>query len=260
MRITWIGHSTVAVEVDGVALLTDPVLRSRVAHLRRVVPPAEPPAVDAVLVSHVHYDHLDLPSLRGLGRHRRLVVPKGAAGLLRLWGFRDVTELDVGGEVEIGGVTVRATPAEHSAWRPGVSRTTPSLGFVVLGSSTAYFAGDTDVFDGMGSLVPALDVALLPVAGWGPRVPAGHLDPEGAARALALLRPRVAVPIHWGTYRRLGLSTDPAALREPAEEFARLAAEAAPAVRVVVLEPGAGFDLSSAEGEAAGGPDRQTPR
>jgi L-ascorbate metabolism protein UlaG (beta-lactamase superfamily) len=90
----------------------------------------------------------------------------------------------------------------------------------------------------MRDLQPDLDVALLPVAGWGPRLGPGHLDPAGAAEALGLLQPRVAIPIHWGTYRRVGLNRDRALLREPAESFARLAAETAPEVEIRILEPG----------------------
>jgi L-ascorbate metabolism protein UlaG (beta-lactamase superfamily) len=87
---------------------------------------------------------------------------------------------------------------------------------------------------------------LLPVAGWGARLPAGHLDPTGAAHALTLLRPRIAVPIHWGTYRRIGLDRDAALLRMPAETFARLAREAAPDVDVQILPVGGSLELSPA--------------
>jgi L-ascorbate metabolism protein UlaG (beta-lactamase superfamily) len=96
----------------------------------------------------------------------------------------------------------------------------------------------------MSRMAPDLDVALLPVAGWGPRVPRGHLDPERAAQALKLLRPRIAVPIHWGTYRRVGLSREAKLLREPAETFARLAAEVAPEVDVRILPVGGRLELA----------------
>ena len=106
-----------------------------------------------------------------------------------------------------------------------------------------YFAGDTDLFDGMRELAPDLDVALLPIAGWGPRTPAGHLDPLRAAQALALLRPRTAVPIHWGTYRRIGLRGREALLRAPADAFARHARELAPEVEVRTLSVGESLEL-----------------
>jgi L-ascorbate metabolism protein UlaG (beta-lactamase superfamily) len=216
-----------------VRLLTDPVLRRRVLHLQRRVPlPAETVSdVSAALVSHVHYDHFDMPSLRSLGRHTPVVAPRGTGRLVR--GFADVHEVDVGDEVRFDGVTVRATHAEHHGARL-LMRSVPSLGFVISGSRTIYFAGDTDLFEGMSELAGSLDLALLPVAGWGSKVGPGHLDPERAARALALLRPRVAVPIHCGT---LSVPRKPVSA-EPPETFRRTAAEVAPDVDVRVLRPG----------------------
>jgi L-ascorbate metabolism protein UlaG (beta-lactamase superfamily) len=187
--------------------------------------------VDAALVSHVHYDHLDRPSLRRLGADVTLVVPVGARRLLR--GFSDVREVDVGDEVRFGDVTVHATPAEHRSARLTL-RSAPALGFLVSGSRRLYFAGDTDLFEGMAGLAGSLDVALLPVAGWGPKVGPGHLDPERAAHALRLLRPRLAVPIHWGTLSLAHRKTS----SDPPEEFRRHAAELAPGVEVRVVEPG----------------------
>jgi L-ascorbate metabolism protein UlaG (beta-lactamase superfamily) len=151
-------------------------------------------------------------------------------------------ELKSGEETRVGSLTIRATHAEHMG-RRGLFGATDALGYLVLGSGRVYFAGDTDIFEGMGSFAANLDVALLPVAGWGSRLPRGHLDPLRAAEALRLLRPRVAIPIHWGTYRRIGLSRDPAVLRGPAESFARLAAELAPDVDVRVVPVGGTLDL-----------------
>jgi L-ascorbate metabolism protein UlaG (beta-lactamase superfamily) len=252
-RITWVGHSTVLLELGGVRLATDPVLRSRVAHLRRVSPPAaELPALDAVLISHVHYDHLDLPSLRRIRGLGCVVVPRGAGALLRRQGLAEVVEVAVGDELSFGSVVVRVTQASHSARRPGVDRSTDSLGFLVSAGVNVYFAGDTDVFDGMRALAPELDLALLPVAGWGRRVPEGHLDPGRAAEALGLLRPRLAVPIHWGTYRMLALRSAPDVLRVPVEEFKQAAARLAPEVEVVVLAPGSSCTVSRPAGVPSG--------
>lgn len=246
MRITWVGHSTVLAEADGVRLLTDPLLRPRVGHLRRVAGPAPPISgeIDAVLLSHVHWDHLDLRSL-DLVPARRLIVPRGAGRLLGR--FEGVVELDERESVTIGPLTVRATHAEHHTRRLPFGATTPALGYLIEASRRVYFAGDTDVFDGMRELAPALDLALLPIDGWGPRVGPGHLDPQRAAEALQLLGPRIAVPVHWGTYRRLGLSRDPATLREPAIRFERIAAELAPEVEVRVLVPGERLEVPSVE-------------
>jgi L-ascorbate metabolism protein UlaG (beta-lactamase superfamily) len=219
-------------ELDGVRLLTDPVLRKRVLHLRRRVPLPSEPLTDltAALVSHVHYDHLDLPSLRSLGAVP-VVVPRGARRAVRR--LADVRELDVGEEIRFGAVSVLATPAEHESARL-LHRSSRAVGYVVSGSRRVYFAGDTDLFPEMAGLAESLDVALVPVAGWGSKVGVGHLDPERAARAVQLLKPRVAVPIHWGT-----LSTpNRAASDEPPEAFRRFAAELAPDVDVRILRPG----------------------
>jgi L-ascorbate metabolism protein UlaG (beta-lactamase superfamily) len=241
-KVTWLGHSTVLVDSAGVRMLTDPLLRRRLGHVLRVAGRyVVAPDVDAVLVSHVHYDHLDLPSLRSVGA-RCVVVPRGARGLVdgRLGG--NVVELDEGDELSLGPLAVRATHAEHDGRRHPFARHLPSLGYLLIGQSRVYFAGDTDLFGGMRDLAP-LDLALLPIAGWGPRVGPGHLDARSAAEALRLLRPRMAIPIHWGTYRRVGMSRDPAALRAPAEAFEMFAADLAPEVQICTLSPGEALSI-----------------
>jgi L-ascorbate metabolism protein UlaG (beta-lactamase superfamily) len=230
----------VLLELDGVRLLTDPVLRSRMLHLRRSgrVDMDTVRHVDAALVSHAHWDHLDLRSLDRLAGKPQFVVPRGMGATLRRRGLANVEEVDVGDVVEIGAVTVTATFADHDGRRGPLAPRSPSLGYVVTGTQRVYFAGDTDLFDEMGEL-GQLDAALLPVAGWGPRLPPGHLDPRRAAEALGLLRPRVAIPIHWGTYSVISLRRrDAARDRVPAEEFERLAHELAPEVDIHVLAHG----------------------
>jgi L-ascorbate metabolism protein UlaG (beta-lactamase superfamily) len=201
--------------------------------------------VDAVLVSHAHLDHLDPPSLARLGRDQRIVVPEGAGSPLRRRGFSRVEELRAGDEVRIGEVVVRATHAEHAGQRLGAIASrlrgwegALALGYLVAGRRRVYFAGDTDLFAGMSDLAPELSLALLPVWGWGPRVGPGHLDPRRAAEALRLLGPRVAIPIHWGTFAALWTRAAPGASAEPALAFRRHAREVAPAVDVRVLAPG----------------------
>jgi L-ascorbate metabolism protein UlaG (beta-lactamase superfamily) len=237
-RLVYVGHATVLVEVDGVRLLTDPVLRKRILHLRRRVPLASEPLRDlsAMLVSHVHYDHLDLPSLRSLGRDVPVVVPRGTRRILR--GFSDVRELRVYEETRIGDVTVRAVPAVHAGARLTM-RSVASLGYVIEGSRSVYFAGDTDLFPEMAGLSPGLDVALVPVAGWGSKVGAGHLDARRAAQAVRLLEPKLAVPIHWGTLSVLRQEVS----AQPALDFAELVTEVAPDVEVQILQPGESLEL-----------------
>jgi L-ascorbate metabolism protein UlaG (beta-lactamase superfamily) len=243
------------IEVDGVRLLTDPLLRDRVAHLRRQVPSLGPDVyanLDAVLISHLHHDHLDMASLRLLGLDTSLLVPAGAGELLRRQGFTDVTELCVGEAANVGvdpatvsdaatvgALTVIAVEAQHDGRRhPGGARA-EALGYLVRGRRTVYFAGDTELFDGMAGLAPRLDVALLPVAGWGPTLGAGHMDPLDAARAARALAPRVAIPIHWGTLLPIGVARrHRARLGDPPRIFAEHVASLAPGVEVRILEPG----------------------
>ena len=148
----------------------------------------------------MHHDHLDLPSLRGLDPSAPVLAPPDAAGALRR-ARRPVRALVPGEEVEVAGVTVRAVRADHDGRRYPVGTAVNSLGFVAGG---VYFAGDTEPFPEMAELAGTLDAALLPVSGWGPKTGPGHMDPREAAEALALVRPRLAVPIHWGTYHRIG--------------------------------------------------------
>jgi L-ascorbate metabolism protein UlaG (beta-lactamase superfamily) len=239
--LRWLGHATALLEVGGVRLLTDPLLGSRLGHLSRRVPvPGEVGRVDAVLVSHVHRDHLDMSSLAALAGTPAIVVPVRAGDLLRKRGFEHVIELGEGETTALRGVRVTAVAAHHRARRGLLSPWVPSLGFVIEGDVRVYFAGDTDVYEAMEDLAP-LEVALLPVWGWGPRLGHGHLNPRTAAEALRLLRPRVAVPIHWGTFFPIGLGGR--RLADPPHEFARHAAELAPDVEVRVLEPGESFEL-----------------
>jgi L-ascorbate metabolism protein UlaG (beta-lactamase superfamily) len=139
----------------------------------------------------------------------------------------------------VGALTVIAVEAQHDGRRhPGGARA-EALGYLVRGRRTVYFAGDTELFDGMAGLAPRLDVALLPVAGWGPTLGAGHMDPLDAARAARALAPRVAIPIHWGTLLPIGVARrHRARLGDPPRIFAEHVASLAPGVEVRILEPG----------------------
>jgi L-ascorbate metabolism protein UlaG (beta-lactamase superfamily) len=247
-RVTFVGHATVLAELGGARLITDPVLRSRVGPLRRRGP-APPPEVardlDALLVSHLHHDHADLPSLRRIDRDVPTLVGPGAGRFFARRGFTAVTELAPGDSAQIGEVTVTATEAEHPSKRR-LERDSRAIGFILSGAGRrVYFAGDTDLFDGMAELGRGLDLALLPIWGWGTNIGAGHLNPERAAQAAALLSPRMVVPIHWGTLYPLGLARfRPDALRVPPQEFAAWMRELAPQVEARVLAPGEAVSLS----------------
>jgi L-ascorbate metabolism protein UlaG (beta-lactamase superfamily) len=245
-RIVFLGHATVLIELEGVRVLTDPLLRGGVAHLRRQVPPIAASVVadpDTVLISHLHHDHLDLGSLRRLGADTPLIVPAGAGAWLGRRGFTHVGELSAGELAKVGALAITAVEAHHDARRPGAPRAEP-LGYMVSGRQAVYFAGDTGLFAGMADLSPSPDVALLPVAGWGTKLGPGHMGPLDAAHAVQLIRPRIAIPVHWGTLRPIGLGRrDRSNLSEPPRLFAEHVARLAPGVEVRTLAPGQGTML-----------------
>ena len=248
-QLAFLGHSTVLIELEGVRILTDPVLFDRVTVLRRIVTPVDPAmyaAVDAVVLSHLHLDHFDLASLRLLGPGTDLVVPSGAGTVLRRAGFERVTELRPGESTAVGGVTITATRAIHSGYRPPFGPRATAVGYVLEGTdSRVYFAGDTDLFPEMAELGPELDVALIPVWGWGPTLGPGHLDPVRAAAAVRLLRPRFAVPIHWGTFWPYGFGRiRPGLLTRPPVDFAGRVSDADPRVTVLVTPPGEAIQIA----------------
>lgn len=247
-RITFVGHATVLAELDGTRLLTDPVLRARVGPLRRHGAPPAPQVtegLDAVLLSHLHRDHADLPSLRRVGRDVPVIGAPGSREFLERRGFDVVSELAPGESTRVGEVTVTAVEARHPN-RSRFERKSEAVGFVLAGRQRRiYFAGDTDLFDGMADVGQDLDLALLPIWGWGSTLGPGHLDPERAARAAALLSPGIAIPIHWGTLYPLGLARlRPDPLRLPPDEFETWMGKLAPQVEARVLAPGEATSLA----------------
>ncbi|KUJ38818.1 hypothetical protein MBT84_09865 [Streptomyces sp. MBT84] len=246
VEITWWGHATCTVEDSGTRVLTDPLFARRLAHLRRrrgAPPPPEACVADVVLVSHLHADHLHVPSLARLAPGTRLLVPRGALaqvpGLRRLGRLR-LTEVVPGDVVRVDDLVVRVVPARHDGRRlPVGPHRSPALGFVLEGGARTYFAGDTGLFESMAEEVGPVDVAILPVGGWGPYLGPGHLDAGRAAEALARLMPRSAVPVHYGTYWPIGMdAVRPHEFHTPGEEFVRLAAHRAPEVSVHLLAHG----------------------
>ncbi|MDA0765285.1 MAG: MBL fold metallo-hydrolase [Verrucomicrobia bacterium] len=217
-QLTWLGHASWLLQLGGANLLIDPVFSEycapvRIPSLRRQqgpgVLPGGLPGIDGVLLTHSHYDHLDLPTLRNLPGNPPLVVPEGHREWLRGKGFGDVTELAWGDSCALGrGLTVHATPAQHFTARTPFDRDRGHwCGWVVEGGGMRiYFAGDTGYAPLFGDIArrhAALDLAVLPIGAYAPRwlMRPIHLDPEEAVRAHLELGPRCSVASHWGTFR-----------------------------------------------------------
>ncbi len=242
-RVTFVGHATILIEMDGVRVLTDPILRTRIGPLTRMSGPPRAEdwmGPDIVLLSHSHWDHLDYGSLKMLGLDVRLVAPRGQGAELARRGFGNITEVEVGDRVQVGDLSIETVYAEHKGFGPPVGGTELSLGFIIHGSQHHYFAGDTAFFEGMAAFDVGLDLALLPVWGWGPTAhPSEHLDPLGAARATAVIKPRIAIPIHWGTLHPVGFRwMRPSTRIDPPHQFAQLVRRLSPDTAVRVLPVG----------------------
>ena len=251
--VRWLGHATTLIADRGTVVLTDPVLTDRVAHLRRRRGPAPiGPRVrspDVVVLSHLHADHTHLPSLRLLPRDVPIVVPwRAPDGLPALRQFDDqLLPLRPQEETRLGAVTIRAVPAQHDGrrWRRG-PEVAPALGYVVEGDRRTYFAGDTDLYPDLADQVGPVDVALLPVGGWGPTLGNGHLNPSRAAVVARLVEAQLSVPIHYGTLWPIGLdAVRPRLFFGPGAEFVHQAVRAG--VTAVELHPGAAIDGPGAD-------------
>jgi L-ascorbate metabolism protein UlaG (beta-lactamase superfamily) len=240
LRLTYVGHATVLIELDGVRILTDPVLTRRVGPLLRRGPTPSPAGlepIDTVLVSHAHTDHFHRPSLRAIGGDPLVVVPRGMGPAAALAG-RQIREMIVGDRVDVGPVRITAVPARHG--RGPLYREAQPIGFLIEGSRRIYFAGDTAIYPGLAQLAGRVDVALLPVGRWGPPVGPDRLTPSTAVDAAILLGTRVAVPIHWGTLYVPGFQSGiwGWGSRDAGEAFAREVSRRAPGLDVIVLRPG----------------------
>lgn len=231
--VTWVGHATLLVQMGHVSFLTDPIWSDRPSPVsfigpRRHVAPGVAidalPEIDFVVISHNHYDHLDLPTLRALAERSadtRFVVPLANAGLLRDAGIENVVELDWGASLEHAGVRVFCLPSQHWSVRGiGDERRALWASWAVVSEERRfYFAGDTGYFDGFARIADALgpfDLAALPIGAYEPRamMRESHMNPEEAARAARDLRTRRAVAMHFGTF---DLSDEP--LDEPPKRF-----------------------------------------
>jgi L-ascorbate metabolism protein UlaG (beta-lactamase superfamily) len=259
LTVTWHGHSTALVDIDGYRVLTDPVWSDRCSPSRTVgpqrlhPPPAALealPAIDAVVISHDHYDHLDIDTVTALARTQRspFVVPLGVGAHLREWGIPEqrIVELDWGESRTIGELTLACTPARHFSGRFISRNTTLWSSWVLSGPRhRVYFGGDTGYtksFAQIGSDHGPFDVTLMPIGAYNAAWPDIHMNPEEAVRAHRdVTDSGLLVPIHWCTFR---LAPHPWA--EPIE---RLLAAAEPAgVSVAVPKPGQRIDPDSASG------------
>ena len=221
LRATWLGHSSVLVEIDGARILLDPVWARRASPSsmigpRRFFPPPlaleDLPPLDAIMTSHDHYDHLDRDVIRALAKsvaqsRARFVVPLGVGAHLERWGVAParITELDWGESTTVGPLTLTATPARHFSGRGLFDRNhTLWASWAVKGPvHTVFHSGDTGPFNGFGAIGlqhGPFDLTLMKIGAYDNAWPDIHLDPEQAVSAHEQLRGRVLLPIHWGTF------------------------------------------------------------
>ena len=255
LAVIWFGHSTALLEIDGYRVLTDPVWSTRCSPSRTVGPermhqppiPLESlPAVDAIVISHDHYDHLDIDTVLALARTQRasFFVPLGVGAHLRSWGIpaQRIVELDWEQSGSVDDLTLVCTPARHFSGRFISRNATLWASWVVAGPQhRAYFGGDTGYtrsFAAIGSDHGPFDITLMPVGAYNTLWPDIHMNPEDAVRAHRDVNGGLLVPIHWCTFR---LAPHPWA--EPVERLLEAAGQAG--VDVAVPKPGYRLDPST---------------
>jgi L-ascorbate metabolism protein UlaG (beta-lactamase superfamily) len=221
LRVTWLGHSTVLLEIDGRRVLTDPVFGDRASPFSFAGPkrfhpvPAtidEVPELDVVLLSHDHFDHLCRPTMEALARTRvPIVTALGVGAHLEQFGIDPsrITELDWHEQAEVGGVHFTATPAQHFSGRSLTdrNRTLWASWAMRSGRRSVFFSGDTGLFPGMseiGAKHGPFDLVMLEIGAYHPSWGTIHLGPENALKAFEMLRGKALLPVHWGTFN-LGL-------------------------------------------------------
>jgi L-ascorbate metabolism protein UlaG (beta-lactamase superfamily) len=252
LRVTWFGHSSSLVEIDGARILIDPMWGERASPVPRVgprrwyAPPialADLPPVDAVVLSHDHYDHLDRGTIAAI-RHwpSRFIVPLGLGARLVRWGVaaEQITELDWWERTTVGAIDVVATPARHASGRALLDRDrTLWCGYALVGPShRVYYSGDSGPFDALADIGPRLgpfDLTLIQAGAYNTSWPDWHLDPEDAVRLHQSVGGRVMLPVHWGLFNLAfhGWS-------EPIERV--LAAASASGITVATPRPGEPFE------------------
>lgn len=259
--VTFIGHSSFLIELGGVRALVDPVFARSLVVLRRQRLPGldwrSLPAIDVVLLTHAHMDHLNLGSLRRVirrtrrlsGRTPEVVVPKGVEDLVSRLGFARVHTMEWWQEAQVAGLTVTMTPAQHWGARMFSDTHRGFGGYVLRGAGrSVYHSGDTAYFEGFREIGRRLapEIALLPIGAYTPdSYRAVHTSPEDALRGFQDLGSEVMVPMHFGTFR---LGREP--MEEPPVRLMREAQRLGVAERVRILPEGERLPLTAAVGAA----------
>ncbi len=235
-------------EVDGVALLTDPVLGRWVGPLARSGPlpdAATYSGIDIVLISHPHHDHLDVASLRRLPLQTTVISPRGTAAIVRSAGLLNIVEIAPGETISYATIRVTAVAAKHPGGRWSSEVDARALGYLIKGDQSVYFAGDTGLFPGLADLRGEVDLALLPIGGWGVTLGPEHMDAVQAAEACRLIKPRFTLPVHFGTLAipgtRRGLK--PLWRRQDPQLFAARTALESPTTRTLIAPAGTRFEV-----------------
>lgn len=217
IQVTWIGHSTFLIQLDGLNFLTDPIFSERCSPLewigpKRFTPPSisidSLPPIDFVILSHNHYDHLDLPTAHALGKWTKWFVPLGVKEIFESEGLSNVEELDWWGKTDLGPLEIVCTPNQHFSGRSPLDRNESLWGsWAVIGShQRIWFAGDTGYnpfqFKEIGENYGPFDVALIPIGAYNPEwiMRDHHVNPSEAVSIHRYVRSKFSIGMHWGTF------------------------------------------------------------
>lgn len=248
LRITWVGHSSLLIEIDGIRILTDPVWSQRVSFSqsfgpkRFFQPPIaleDLPELDAVIVSHDHYDHLDKATIKFFaGKSIPFITPMGVCKYLEDWGILKnyINEVNWGDSVMIGNCSVTATPSRHFSGR-GIFNRMETLwaSFVIKGPRhNIFFGADSGWFPGFAEIGEAFgpfDLTMLEIGAYGKYWPDIHMGPDNATNAHLALKGNIMMPLHWATF-----NLAPHAWHEPGERLEKFAKEKN--IKLFMPEPG----------------------
>lgn len=243
-RITLIGHSTVLIQLDGLNIITDPIFSERILRFaKRYMEPGIPfeklPKIDAIVISHEHYDHFDKPTLEKFDKNIPIIISKDLKNKAANLGFQDIREIGWWESTKMNGIKITALPVKHHLSHPS--------SYIIEGTKTVYFAGDTGLngyFEEIGQKFN-IDVALLPIGAYKAHLaPPGfdlrrvHMNPEDAIIAQDRLKAKVIVPIHWGVFK---ITAEP--IEEPRQLMEEIIKEQNLDSKVKILEPGETLNL-----------------